>query len=302
MSAIEITNLKKVYQSKGKPMTALKDLSFTIRQGELFGLLGPNGAGKSTIINILGGVVNKTSGSVIVGGHDIDKDHRAAKMKLGIVPQEISFDGFLTVEEMMRLQFGYYGLKVDQKRIDDILKTLTLDDKRNSQPRWLSGGMKRRYMIARALVHDPDILILDEPTAGVDVELRHEMYDLIRKLHNQGKTIILTTHYLEEIELLAERVAIINKGELVALDDKQELKNRFESTREFKLALTEEPKEIPEVLKAFTTRLEKTTLVIEFEEADYKKVLAAVAKADLPVANFSIVEPTIEDVFLKLTN
>ncbi len=300
-NAITIKDLTKTYQSKAGEVHALKGVSFEIKKGELFGLLGPNGAGKSTLINILGGVSEKTSGTAIVDGVDISKDHRAAKMKLGIVGQEISFDAFLTLEQALLLQFGYYNLPIDRDHMMKVLKQLALDDKLKANPRWLSGGMKRRFMIARAMMHKPEILILDEPTAGVDVELRHDMYDLIRTLHESGTTIILTTHYLEEVELLAERVGILKKGELVALDNKHDLKDRFQSTRELKLALTEALTTIPESLTIFSPKQNGTELVLTFEEVDYKKVLQVVAKADLPVAHFTVIEPTIEDVFLNLT-
>jgi ABC-2 type transport system ATP-binding protein len=301
MNAITIENLSKTYQSKEQPVKALEEVSFTIKKGELFGLLGPNGAGKSTIINMLGGVVKKTSGKVLINDIDIDKDHRSAKMLIGIVPQEFSFDVFLTVEQALKLQFGYYNQPYSKDRLDKILTDLSLDDKRSVNPRWLSGGMKRRFMIARALVHDPEILFLDEPSAGVDVELRHDMYDLISDLNKQGKTIILTTHYLEEVELLCDRVAIMRKGKLIALDKKEALKERFQSKREFQLALTKELTEAPASLKKFNPKIDGTKLTLQFEEADYQEILQLVAKADLPVANFSVIEPSIEDVFLGLT-
>lgn len=301
MNAIEINLLKKTYPIKGeKDVEALKGVSFSIPKGQLFGLLGPNGAGKSTLINIIGGVTKKSSGEVKVMGISIDRDHQAAKMKLGIVPQEISFDSFLTVEQALRLQFGYYRMKVDQKRIDQILEQLALTDKRKQNPRMLSGGMKRRFMIARALIHNPEILILDEPTAGVDVELRHSMYDIIRELHQSGTTIILTTHYLEEVELLCERVGIIHHGNLVALDDKQQLKDRFQSSRKMILALTEKT-DLPDSLKQFSPKINDTQVSLTFEEPQYQSILKLVAEANLPIASFSVIEPTIEDVFVALT-
>lgn len=301
MTAIEINNVVKTYQSKQGKITALDSVSFSIEQGELFGLLGPNGAGKSTLINMIGGVVKKSSGSITINGIDIDKAHREAKLQIGIVPQEFSFDVFLTVEQALSLQFGYYNLPFSQERLDTVLKQLSLEDKRTSNPRWLSGGMKRRFMIARALMHNPDILFLDEPTAGVDIELRHDMYELIKELNQQGKTIILTTHYLEEVELLCDRVGIMQKGRLVALDDKQALKDRFQSTRSFQIALAKEIDTIPDSLNRFSPTIEKTILTLTFEESEYKDILQAVSSADLPVANFSIIEPSIEDVFLDLT-
>lgn len=302
MNALELQQIQKTYQSKAGPVKALDDVSFSIKKGELFGLLGPNGAGKSTLINILGGVVQKTGGTALVNGIDIDKDHRQAKMQLGIVGQEISFDAFLTVQQALELQFGYYNLPIDKEHMHNVLKTLALEDKFTSNPRWLSGGMKRRFMIARAMMHKPDILILDEPTAGVDVELRHDMYDLIRALHDAGTTIILTTHYLEEVELLAQRVGILKKGKLVALDDKQELKERFQSTRQLKIAITKPLDTMNESLRPFDPQVKEGELLLTFEEKEYKQVLQAVASADLPVAHFTVIEPTIEDVFISLTN
>ncbi len=301
MPAIEIENLSKTYQSKHGNVDALKGVSFDVQEGEFFGLLGPNGAGKSTLINILAGVTEKSSGTASVLGTSIDKDHIAVKQSLGIVQQEVAFDAFLPVESALRYQFGYYGLPVDEGYLNEILVQLALDDKRNVKPRRLSGGMKRRFMIAKALVHRPKVLILDEPTAGVDVELRHDLYDVVRELNRQGVTIILTSHYLEEVELLCERVAIINKGELVALDTKEELKNRFQSTRTFTIALAKSISDIPASLSKFNPIMKDHQLDLTFEESQYKEVLDAVSKADLPIANFSIIEPTLEDVFVSLT-
>lgn len=301
MDAIKIENLKKTYQGKGGPTEALKGVSFDIKQGEFFGLLGPNGAGKSTMINILAGVVEKSGGSVMVNGFDLDKDPTNVKKSLGIVPQEISYDAFFTLEKALKFQFGYYGQKVDPNYIDELLERLSLSDKRKLWPNMLSGGMKRRFMIARALVHRPKILILDEPTAGVDVELRHGLHDFVRELNRQGTTVILTSHYLEEVELLCERIAIINHGQLVALDNKEELKNRFQTTRIFSIALTEPLKQIPASLQPFAPQTVDGELKLTFEEHRYADVLQQVAKANLPLSNFRVIEPTLEDVFVSLT-
>ena len=225
--AVEIKNLKKSYKTPKGDLEALKGISFNIEEGEVFGLLGPNGAGKSTLINILSGPVNKTDGEVKVFGVSIDDDHATVKDMLGIVPQEITFDAFFTVEQALDYQFGFYGNVIDKEYRDEILEKLSLSEKRHANPRMLSGGMKRRFMIAKALVNRPSVLVLDEPTAGVDVELRRELYDLVRNLNKQGVTIILTSHYLEEVELLCERVAIIHKGELIALDHKDKLKKKL---------------------------------------------------------------------------
>jgi ABC-2 type transport system ATP-binding protein len=302
MLALEINDLQKTYKGKQGPVQALKGVSFEIKEGEFFGLLGPNGAGKSTLINILSGVTSKTGGSASVLGTSIDKDHTAVKRMLGVVAQEVAFDAFLPVEDALRYQFGYFGLPVDEAHLDKILKDLSLDDKRKVKPRGLSGGMKRRFMIAKALVHKPKVLVLDEPTAGVDVELRHDLYDVVRELNRQGTTIVLTSHYLEEVELLCERVAIINKGQLVALDKKKDLKDRFQSTRTFAIALAKPVSDIPESFMKFKPTMNGQQLDLTFEESEYQEVLQAVAGAKLPVANFSVIEPTLEDVFVSLTH
>lgn len=301
MEAITINNLKKTYETKHGPTEALKGVSFDIKQGEFFGLLGPNGAGKSTLINILAGVVQKTGGTANVNGFDLDKDPVSVKKSLGIVPQEISYDAFFTVEDALKFQFGYYGQKVDKKYLDELLKRLALDDKRKIWPNMLSGGMKRRLMIARALVHRPKIIILDEPTAGVDVELRHGLHDFVRELNKQGTTVILTSHYLEEVELLCERIGIIHHGQLVALDNKEELKNRFQTTRIFSIALAKPLQTVPASLQAFQPQVDGSELKLTFEEHRYADVLQTVAKANLPVSNFRVIEPTLEDVFVSLT-
>ena len=302
MSAITIKDLKKSYHTKRGDVHALKGVSFEIKQGEFFGLLGPNGAGKSTLINILAGVTEKSSGTAVVNGHDIDTDPTAVKKSLGIVPQEIAYDAFFTVETALKFQFGYYGQKVDIAYLDELLKRLVLDDKRKLWPNMLSGGMKRRLMIARALIHRPKILILDEPTAGVDVELRHGLHDFVRELNRQGTTVILTSHYLEEVELLCERVGIIHRGELVALDNKKDLKSRFQTTRIFSIALAEPLKTMPAALHAYAPQLEGNELKLTFEEQRYADVLRDVAAAKLPLSNFRVIEPTLEDVFVSLTN
>lgn len=302
MSAITINNLKKSYHTKRGDVHALKGVSFDIKQGEFFGLLGPNGAGKSTLINILAGVTEKTSGSASVNGFDIEADPTSVKKSVGIVPQEISYDAFFTVETALKFQFGYYGQKIDKAYLDELLKRLVLDDKRKLWPNMLSGGMKRRLMIARALIHRPKILILDEPTAGVDVELRHGLHDFVRELNRQGTTVILTSHYLEEVELLCERIAIIHRGELVALDNKKDLKNRFQSTRIFSIALAEPLKSVPSGLQAYAPVVDGNELKLTFEEHRYADVLRDVANAKLPLSNFRVIEPTLEDVFVSLTN
>lgn len=214
-NALQITDLHKVYKNG---TYALKGLSLEIKQGEFFALLGPNGSGKTTMINILSGPAKKTSGMVKVMGMGIEEFRQEIQMILGVVPQEISADSFFTVNEVLNLQSGYYGIRNNQKYIDEILEKLNLIEKKHANTRALSGGMKRRLMVARALVHKPKVLILDEPTAGVDIELRRNLWDYMRQLNKDGLTILLTTHYLEEAEQLCERTAIIHKGKLVALD------------------------------------------------------------------------------------
>ena len=211
--AIQIKDLKKSYQD----VFALKGVNVDIPKGEFFGLLGPNGAGKTTTINILTGLVFKDSGNCLVFGKDTVNDYRFTRSKIGIAAQELSVDWFFSIENLLFFQAGYYGInRIDAKpKIDNLLKRLGLDKKKNSKLRQLSGGMKRRFQIAKALVHDPDILILDEPTAGVDVELRHELWNYLRELHNNGKTILLTTHYIEEAELLCDNVSIIDEGKIL---------------------------------------------------------------------------------------
>ena len=228
--AIEIKNLTKTYaKSKKAPAkTALKGVDLTIPRGSIFGLLGPNGAGKSTMINILAGLVNKTSGSAKICGYDIQTQTRQARASIGIVPQEIAMDVFFTPFQALELQAGYYGVPKAQRRSEEILAALGLSDKRDAYVRQLSGGMKRRLLIAKALVHTPPVLILDEPTAGVDIELRRQLWTYVEELHSRGTTIILTTHYLEEAESLCDHIAIMHHGEIVANESKTNLMSRLD--------------------------------------------------------------------------
>src|SRR5882757_4372458 len=223
MAAIQITNVKKRYQS----LQALSGVSLSIEEGEFFGLLGPNGAGKTTLISIVAGLNRADSGSVSIHGHDVVTDYRAARSKLGVVPQELVFDPFFTVRETLRMQSGYFGLKNNDKWIDEVMDNLDLSNKANANMRSLSGGMKRRVLVAQALVHKPPVIMLDEPTAGVDVELRQSLWGFIRKLNRDGHTIILTTHYLEEAEALCGRIAMLKAGRVVALDTTQNLLSSF---------------------------------------------------------------------------
>lgn len=220
---VEIKDLRKIYANK---FEALKGVSLTIHRGEIFGLLGPNGAGKTTLINIITGLSTRTSGEVRVLGKDVEKDFRFTRARIGLVQQEINNDPFLKIREIVKTQGGYYGLTDIDDRVDAILKMVHLYEKRNTIGRYLSGGMKRRVMIAKALVHDPEIIFLDEPTAGVDVELRSTLWEVMRDLKRRGKTIILTTHYLEEAEELSDRIAFINHGAIQLIEDKKSLIER----------------------------------------------------------------------------
>ena len=231
--ALTVENLSKTFlDSKNKKENkALNNLSFSVKQGEVFGLLGPNGAGKTTFLNILGGTVSKTEGKVIVWGFDIDKNPRQVKASIGIVPQEVNLDAFFSPRKLLELQAGLFGVIKKDRITDIILKIVALEDKANAYSRSLSGGMKRRLLIAKAMVHQPPILILDEPTAGVDVELRNNLWNNVKELNKEGVTIILTTHYLFEAQEMCNRIAIINKGELVALDTTEKLLERIQSKK-----------------------------------------------------------------------
>lgn len=218
--ALEVTDLHKFYATGTH---ALKGVTLDVKHGEFFALLGPNGSGKTTLINIMAGSTKKSSGTVKINGLSIDSHRQETKFLLGVVPQEISFDSFFNVNEVLTLQSGYYGIRNNQKYIDEILEKLSLDDKKYTNTRALSGGMKRRLLVAKALVHKPKVLVLDEPTAGVDVELRHGLWKYMQQLNQEGLTILLTTHYLEEAENLCKRIAIIHKGKLVALDETKKI-------------------------------------------------------------------------------
>ncbi|MFP5295709.1 MAG: ABC transporter ATP-binding protein, partial [Alphaproteobacteria bacterium] len=231
VNAIEVRGLEKTYagSKKAPPKTALRGVDLVIPRGSMFGLLGPNGAGKSTLINILAGVVNKTGGTAKIWGRDIDREPRDARAALGVVAQEIVADVFFTPRESLEVQAGYYGVPAKERRSDELLAALGLSDKANAYVRSLSGGMKRRLMVAKALVHNPPILILDEPTAGVDVELRRQLWDYVRRLNAEGVTILLTTHYLEEAQELCDTIAIMNRGEVVACEPTPQLLRRLDT-------------------------------------------------------------------------
>ena len=301
--AIRIESLTKIYEGKGaEPKLALDGVSFDVPRGQIFGLLGPNGAGKSTLINILAGLVTKTAGKAVIWGFDIDEHPRNAKRSIGVVPQEIIFDPFFTPRETLEIQAGLYGIPASERQSDALLAAMHLTDKANAYSRTLSGGMKRRLLVAKAMVHSPPILVLDEPTAGVDVELRRQLWDYVRSLHQQGITVVLTTHYLEEAEQLCDRIAIINHGKVIANEPTREL-----------LAKAQEKA----VVVTFDRDLERVPTSGEFDniillderrlEITYRKdkvnagqILSALTADGLAIVDVSTRDPDLEDVFLSL--
>ncbi|MBL8648504.1 MAG: ABC transporter ATP-binding protein [Sphingosinicella sp.] len=298
--AIEIRDLEKTY-SDGK--RALKGVSFDVPRGQIFGLLGPNGAGKSTLINILAGLVNKTGGTARIWGFDIDADRRNAKRAIGIVPQEILFDAFFTPFEALEIQAGLYAVPKAERRSMEILRALRLEDKAHAYARTLSGGMKRRLLIGKALVHNPPILILDEPTAGVDIELRQQLWSYVRQLHAAGTTVVLTTHYLEEAEELCDRIAIINNGEVVANDETHAL---LASAQEKCLIVTvdRDLDSPPAGLPAEKVELKGARqLILTYNRSVLTagELLQAISATGLGVVDVSTREADLEDVFLHLT-
>jgi len=303
-AAITIDNLSKTYAgSAGQPLKkALDNVSLKVHRGEIFGLLGPNGAGKSTMINILAGLVNKSSGSASIWGFDIDKDPRNAKVSIGIVPQEIVFDPFFSPAEVLEVQAGLYGVAKDKRKTMELLKAVRLEDKADAYARSLSGGMKRRLLVAKAMVHSPPILVLDEPTAGVDIELRQQLWDYVHGLNERGVTIVLTTHYLEEAEQLCDRIGIINHGEVVALDKTSALlsmareKAIMISTASPIVKLPEDP------LFEKVEQIDAHGLKITYDKdtTNAGQVLACAAAAGLEVVDVTTKEADLEDVFLNL--
>ncbi len=304
-NAIEIKKLNKTYagSKKQEPKVALKDIDLAIPRGSIFGLLGPNGAGKSTLINILAGLVIKTSGDVRIWNECIDGNNRNAKSAIGIVPQEINFDPFFTPFQILEIQAGLYGVPKKERLTMELLKMVDLEDKANAHSRALSGGMKRRLMVAKALAHSPPILVLDEPTAGVDVELRQMLWQNVRRLNKEGVTVVLTTHYLEEAEELCDQIAIIDRGEIVANEDKETLLSRI-NNKEVRFRLDKEFDEVPKVLQKFDAEKEgKRTLLIRYSPAEQEisEIIDAIKKAKFKISDISTDESDLEDVFLQIT-
>ncbi len=298
--AISISGLTKFYGD----LRALDNFSMEVREGEFFGFLGPNGAGKSTTINILAGLTTYQDGEVKVFGKDVVRDYREARKLIGVVPQEFNFDDYFTVDEILRFYAGYFGIRRGEarKRIDELLDQFNLAQKRATHVRKLSGGMKRRLLIARALIHNPKILILDEPTAGVDVELRRNLWRFMQELNKQGTTILLTTHYIEEAERLAKRIGIINHGKIIALDDKDHLIEQLHKNN-LDITLTKPVEAIPEPLKKYKAFLlddNKIRIVCE-EKASKREILKDVEKAGLEVKTEEVTRSSLEDIFIDLT-
>jgi ABC-2 type transport system ATP-binding protein len=304
-NALTVENLTKVYlDSKTKKENkALSNLNFNVKQGEVFGLLGPNGAGKTTFLSILGGTVTKTSGSVNVWGFNLDKNPRQVKASIGIVPQEVNLDAFFSPHKLLELQAGLYGIKKKDRITDLILKMVALEDKANAYSRSLSGGMKRRLLIAKAMVHQPPILILDEPTAGVDVELRNILWKNVKELNKEGVTIILTTHYLLEAQEMCDRIAIIDKGSLVALDTTQKLLERIQSK---KINFTVKDVDINKslLIKGIKFKIISKNLIsatYEKGSLDFREIINYLNQNEIKIEDISTEEGDLEDVFVQLT-
>jgi ABC-2 type transport system ATP-binding protein len=303
--AIEISCLSKTYKKskKSAEKIALKSIDLQIKKGSFFGLLGPNGAGKSTIINILAGLTNKTSGLVKIAGIDIDQNQQAAKFKIGIVPQELVIDPFFNVRETLEIYAGYYGIEKSKRRTDEIIEALGLKDKALSTPRSLSGGMRRRLLVAKALVHSPEILVLDEPTAGVDVELRNQLWNYVKKLNQAGTTILLTTHYLEEAEELCDEIAIINHGQVIACDKKENLMNVLSSKELIISCIDEVGAEMLRLFPELQTKLlaeDKISITYDPQKIAVAKILHTISDSKIQIKDISTKQPDLEEIFKHL--
>jgi ABC-2 type transport system ATP-binding protein len=307
MTAIQIDSVEKSY----KGFKALKGVSLTIEQGEFFGLLGPNGAGKTTLISCIAGLIRPDVGSVRIHGHDVVKDFRSARMALGVVPQELVFDPFFTVRETLRLQSGYFGLKNNDKWIDEVMENLDLTAKADVNMRALSGGMKRRVLVAQALVHKPPVIVLDEPTAGVDVELRQTLWKFISRLNREGHTVVLTTHYLEEAQAMCQRVAMLKTGNVVALDTMSQLLRRVSGSS---LIVHLKQGGLPEGLRHLVAHDEadardgtskpngqgnKYTLRVN-EYADVEGILASLRESGAVIDEMQLQQADLEDIFIQI--
>ena len=303
-SIISVKNLSKTYKSGFR---ALKNINLEVQRGEIFALLGPNGAGKTTLIGIICGILNPSEGSVTVGGHDIVRDYRATRSMIGLVPQELFTEMFETVWRTVTFSRGLFGKKTDLEHTEKVLRELSLWDKKDSQIRTLSGGMKRRVLIAKALVHEPQILFLDEPTAGVDVELRKDMWEVVRQLRASGVTIILTTHYIDEAEDMADRIGVINKGEIILIENKVELMRKL-GQKQMKVHLQNKLDAIPKELAAYQLALaaDGSDLIFTYDtQADHTSIPALLADLNRTGINFRDLQTTqssLEDIFVGLVS
>jgi len=296
---IEVSGLTKKYASSNS--FALDHIDLTIESGSIFGLLGPNGAGKSTFINILSGLTNKSSGKVKVCGIDLDENPKTVRGNIGVVPQEINIDPFFSPIQIMDIQAGLYGVKKNNNKNLEILKNLNLLEKATAYSRSLSGGMKRRLMVAKAMVHSPPLLILDEPTAGVDVELRSKLWDSIRSLNKKGVTIILTTHYLKEAEILCDRIAVINKGKVIACDKKKRFMQLLDE-KELIIEFSEQIKKIPNEIKKYCKKKSYKSLTLKFKKSKISTadIIKIFVEKKFKLKEISTKESDLEDIFIKL--
>ena len=296
---ISVKKLAKKYLTGSK--YALNHIDLSINEGSIFGLLGPNGAGKSTFINILAGLVNKTSGEVLVCGVDLDTDPKTVRGNLGVVPQEIMIDPFFTPMEIMNIQAGMYAVEKKKIRNQEILNTLGLGEKADAYARSLSGGMKRRLMVAKAMVHNPPVLILDEPTAGVDVELRAKLWKSIKELNKKGTTIILTTHYLKEAELLCDEIAVINKGKVIANDTKTNLLKILEE-KEVKVEFSKKVKKLPKKIEDFCILKDDQSVTLKFNKSEINtaELIKEFINGKIDLKDITTKESDLEDIFIKL--
>ena len=301
---LSVKNLEKIYTTKENNNTyALNNLNLNVKEGEIFGLLGPNGAGKTTFINILGGTVIKTSGTVNVWGFDLDKNPRQVRASIGIVPQEINLDPFFSPKKLLELQAGLYGIPKKDRITDTILKLVSLDHKANSYARSLSGGMKRRLLVAKALVHKPPIVFLDEPTAGVDVGLRKKLWENVKLLNDRGVTIILTTHYIEEAEKMCDRVGILNKGNLIALDTTKNLLEKIQ-TKKVKIKTNKNIEIVDNELsslKLISKSGNSINVSYEKSKINMEQLIQLIKKKNAIIRDISTDDGDLEDVFLRLT-
>ncbi|RMX09128.1 ABC transporter ATP-binding protein [Vandammella animalimorsus] len=295
-AAVSFQSVSKIYPTPRGPFQALHEVSLEIREGEFLGLLGPNGAGKTSLIAILAGLAKATSGTVTVQGFDVQQDYAQARRRLGIVPQELAFDPFFSVRETLRFQSGYFGVRRNEAWIDELLHHLGLSDKADANMRQLSGGMKRRVLVAQALVHKPPIIVLDEPTAGVDVELRQTLWHFIDRLNREGHTVLLTTHYLEEAEALCHRIAMLKRGRIIALEDTTALlAAATQSVLQFK---TDQP--LPEALAAQARVTGRVVQIPAREPGDVERLLAQLREAGVQLQDMEIRRADLEDVFVSI--